>query len=138
MPRRVAIAGVGLTRATSHRVDVTYPELVYEAVSSALEQAGLQASDVDAVTYGPMYTFDGIFAPERWNVEACAGAAASHLRPLKLPTRRPPALRRRGRQRLRTASRRRRRPQDRCRVARATTLGPLSQLRDLQVPQPSS
>ena len=41
MPRRVAIAGVGLTRATSHRADVTYPELVYEAVSGALEQAGL-------------------------------------------------------------------------------------------------
>ncbi|GAG48788.1 unnamed protein product, partial [marine sediment metagenome] len=46
MPRRVAIVGAGLTRTSSHRTDVTYPELVYEAVSGALEQAGLQADDI--------------------------------------------------------------------------------------------
>ncbi len=41
MPRRVAIVAAGLTPTSSHRTDVTYPELVYEAVSAALEQAGL-------------------------------------------------------------------------------------------------
>ena len=37
MPRRVAITGVGLTRCSSWRRDVSYPELVYEAVSAALQ-----------------------------------------------------------------------------------------------------
>ena len=81
MPRPVAIVGVGLTPASSHRTDVTYPELVYEAVSAALEHAGLQPGDIDAVAYGSMDPFDGVFAPERWNVEACAGAGAA-MRPL--------------------------------------------------------
>ncbi len=86
MPRRVAIVGVGLTRTSSHRADVAYPELVYEAVSGALEQAGLQAGDIDAVAYGSMDPFDGVFAPERWNVEACAGAGAAGLPLMKITT----------------------------------------------------
>ncbi|MEE8347466.1 MAG: thiolase family protein [Dehalococcoidia bacterium] len=86
MAKRVAIVGVGLTRATSHRVDVTYPELVYEAVSGALEQAGLQVGDIDAVTYGSMDPFDGVFAPERWNVEACAGAGVANKPLMKITT----------------------------------------------------
>src|SRR3990170_4151791 len=86
MAKRVAIVGVGLTRATSHRVDVTYPELVYEAVSGALEQAGLQAGDIEAVAYGSMDPFDGVFAPERWNVEACAGAGVANLPLMKITT----------------------------------------------------
>jgi acetyl-CoA C-acetyltransferase len=86
MPRRVAIVGAGLTPTSSHRTDVTYPELVYEAVSSALEQAGLQAGDVDAVAYGSMDPFDGVFAPERWNVDACAGAGAASRPLMKITT----------------------------------------------------
>lgn len=86
MPKRVAIVGVGLTRTASHRVDVSYPELVYEAVSGALEQAGLQAGDIDAVAYGSMDPFDGVFAPERWNVEACAGAGAANRPLMKITT----------------------------------------------------
>src|SRR3990170_4214306 len=86
MAKRVAIVGVGLTRATSHRVDVSYPELVYEAVSGALEQAGLQAGDIEAVAYGSMDPFDGVFAPERWNVEACAGAGYAGLPLMKITT----------------------------------------------------
>ena len=42
MGRRVAIVGVGLTKCSSHRKDVTYPELIYEAVSGALAH-GLSA-----------------------------------------------------------------------------------------------
>src|SRR3972149_10808535 len=86
MAKRVAIVGVGLTRATSHRADVTYPELVYEAVSGALEQAGLQADDIEAVAYGSMGPLDGVFAPERWNVEACAGAGVANLPLMKITT----------------------------------------------------
>lgn len=86
MPRRVAIVGVGLTRTSSHRADVTYPELVYEAVSGALAQAGLRPGDIQAVAYGSMDPFDGVFAPERWNVEACAGAGAAGLPLMKITT----------------------------------------------------
>ena len=74
MARRAAIVGVGLTKCSSHRKDVTYPELIYEAVSGALAQANLQAGDIDAVVYGSMDPFDGVFAPERWNVDACVSA----------------------------------------------------------------
>ncbi len=86
MPRRVAIAAAGLSRTSSHRADVTYPELVREAVAAALEQAGLGPGDIDAVAYGSMDPFDGVFAPERWNVEACAGAGAANKPLMKITT----------------------------------------------------
>src|SRR3972149_1444890 len=65
MGRRVAIVGVGLTKCSSHRKDVTYPELIYEAVSGALAQAGVTPKDVGAVVFGSMDPFDGGFAPGR-------------------------------------------------------------------------
>jgi acetyl-CoA C-acetyltransferase len=86
MARRVAIVGVGLTKCFSHRRDVTYPELVYEAVSAALADANLKANDIDAVVYGSMDPFDGVFAPERWNVDACVGAGAHNKPFIKLTT----------------------------------------------------
>lgn len=86
MARRVAIVGVGLTKCSSHRTDVTYPELVYEAVSAALAQANLQAGDIDAVVYGSMDPFDGVFAPERWNVDACVSAGFLNKPFLKITT----------------------------------------------------
>jgi acetyl-CoA C-acetyltransferase len=82
----VAIVGVGLTRTSSHRADVTYPELVYEAVSGALAQAGLEPREIQAVAYGSMDPFDGVFAPERWNVDACAGAGLAGLPLMKITT----------------------------------------------------
>jgi acetyl-CoA C-acetyltransferase len=84
--RRVGIVGVGLTKCFSHRRDVTYPELVYEAVSAALADANLKAKDIDAVVYGSMDPFDGVFAPERWNVDACVGAGAHNKPFIKLTT----------------------------------------------------
>ena len=74
MPRPVAIIGVGLTRCSSWRRDVLYPELVYEATSAALQDAGVTPKDVEAVVYGSMDPFDGVNAPEKWNVDACAAA----------------------------------------------------------------
>jgi acetyl-CoA C-acetyltransferase len=86
MGRRVAIVGVGLTKCSSHRKDVTYPELIYEAVSGALAQAGVTPKDVGAVVFGSMDPFDGVFAPERWNVEACAGAGFANKPFIKVTT----------------------------------------------------
>jgi len=65
---------------------VTYPELVHEAVSGALAQANLQAKDIDAIVYGSMDPFDGVFAPERWNVDACVSAGFLNKPFLKLTT----------------------------------------------------
>jgi len=86
VPRRVAIVAAAPTRTSSHRTDVTYPELVYEAVSAALEQAGLHAADIEAVAYGCMDPFDGVFAPERWNADACAGAGVANRPLMKITT----------------------------------------------------
>jgi len=86
MARRVAIVGVGLTQTSSHRRDVTYPELVHEAVSAALADANLKAKDIEAIVYGSMDPFDGVFAPERWNVDACVGAGALNKPFIKLTT----------------------------------------------------
>src|SRR3972149_7307302 len=86
MPRRVASVAAAPTRTSSHRTDVTYPELVYEAVSPALAQAGLHAADIEAVAYGCMDPFDGVFAPERWNADACAGAGVANRPLMKITT----------------------------------------------------
>jgi len=86
MPRRVAIVGVGLTRCSSWRKDVAYPELVYEATSAALQDTGITPNDVDAVVYGCMDPFDGVNAPEKWNVDACAAAGMLNKPYLKIST----------------------------------------------------
>lgn len=86
MGRRVAIVGVGLTKCSSHRRDVTYPELVYEAVSGALADAGIGFEQIDAVVYGSMDPFDGVFAPERWCVDSCVSAGFLNKPFLKITT----------------------------------------------------
>ncbi len=86
MPRRVAIVGVGLTRCSSWRKDVAYPELVYEATSAVLQDTGITPNDVDAVVYGCMDPFDGVNAPEKWNVDACAAAGMLGKPYLKIST----------------------------------------------------
>ena len=86
MPRRVAIVGVGLTRCSSWRKDVAYPELVYEATSAALQDTGITPNDVNAVVYGCMDPFDGVNAPEKWNVDACAAAGMLNKPYLKIST----------------------------------------------------
>ncbi len=86
MGRRVAIVGVGLTKTSSHRKDVTYPELVYEAVTNALADAELKPDAMEAIVYGCMDPFDGVFAPERWNVDACVGAGFFNKPFIKITT----------------------------------------------------
>jgi acetyl-CoA C-acetyltransferase len=74
MPRKVAIVGVGLTKTATRRNDVTHPELTYEAVKTALNDAGITMDDIDSVVYGSMDPFDGINCPDRWDADVCGGA----------------------------------------------------------------
>ncbi|MFH1349324.1 MAG: hypothetical protein ABII26_00140 [Pseudomonadota bacterium] len=53
MGRAVAVIGTGQTKHGS-RFDVTYPELVREAVDIALEDAGVTPEDIDGVVFGTM------------------------------------------------------------------------------------
>ncbi len=65
--RRVAVVGVGQTKFRTRQRDKTHPELTYEAMTKALEHAGIGIEDVDAIVYGTMDPFDGIYAVERWD-----------------------------------------------------------------------
>ena len=68
---RVAVVGFGQTPFKTKRKDKTHPEIVFEAINSALEHAGLELKDIEAVVYGCMDPFDGIYCPERWDSTAC-------------------------------------------------------------------
>lgn len=68
---RVAVVGFGQTRFVSKRKDKTHPEIVLEAIEAALEHAGLDLKDIEAIAYGSMDPFDGIYCPERWDATAC-------------------------------------------------------------------
>ena len=46
---RVAVVGIGQTKHEACKKEVNYPELVYEAVSLALEDAGIGIEEVDNV-----------------------------------------------------------------------------------------
>jgi acetyl-CoA C-acetyltransferase len=68
--RRVAVVGTGQT-VCGRRDDVSYPELIYEAVKNALEDAGLSIKDVDAVITGSMPApMEGIGAPHLYWADA--------------------------------------------------------------------
>ena len=53
MARAVAIIGVGQTKH-GRRDDVNYPELTYQAVKAAVEDAGVSPEDIEAVVHGTM------------------------------------------------------------------------------------
>lgn len=53
MARAVAIVGYGQTKH-GRRADVNYIELVYEAVRTALEDAGISSKDIEAVVHSSM------------------------------------------------------------------------------------
>jgi acetyl-CoA C-acetyltransferase len=59
---------------------------VYEATSAALQDTGITPNDVNAVVYGCMDPFDGVNAPEKWNVDACAAAGMLNKPYLKIST----------------------------------------------------
>lgn len=56
MARAVAIVGVGQTKH-GRRDDVSFPELIYEAVTAALQDADMTLNDIQAVVSGSMPAF---------------------------------------------------------------------------------
>jgi len=65
--RNVGIIGVGQTVYSSHREEVNQPEMIHEAVSAALKQAGLTIDDIDCIVHGNMELFEMIHQPDLWH-----------------------------------------------------------------------
>ncbi|MEM2134771.1 MAG: hypothetical protein QXG44_07970 [Candidatus Jordarchaeaceae archaeon] len=79
MVRKVAIVGTGQTKH-GKRQDASFQELVYDAVSKALNDAGLQIEEIDAVVTGSMPApMEGVNAPHLYWGDDPAGAV---LKPL--------------------------------------------------------
>ncbi len=53
MGRQVAIIGSGQTKH-GRRAEITYPDLVREAVQAALENTNITMKDIDGIVYGSM------------------------------------------------------------------------------------
>jgi acetyl-CoA C-acetyltransferase len=67
MARKVAIVGTGQTKGVRKRDDVNLAGLVAEAVNLALADAGMDASQIDAVVLGSApEIFEGVNFPECW------------------------------------------------------------------------
>ena len=81
--RPVAVIGTGQTKHVKARPDVSQPELVREAASAALDDAGVGPKDIDAVVISNMELFEGRAFPELWVGE---GAYASGKPCLKVAT----------------------------------------------------
>ncbi|MBN1691033.1 MAG: thiolase family protein [Dehalococcoidia bacterium] len=78
MGRRVGIVGTGQTKFRSKRRDCSAPDLVYEATSSALADADLNLTDIDAIVFGlAPEALDGINSMDKW----CADAAGARNKP---------------------------------------------------------
>ncbi len=71
--RRVAIIGTGQTKHTKARDDVNQSELVREATTRALADAGITFRDVDAIVLANMELFEGRALPEMWVGEGAGG-----------------------------------------------------------------
>ncbi len=64
MANKVAIVGIGQTYHKSNRPDVNMPEMVGEAVRTALEDADMSIKDIDATFHANMETFEAIYLPD--------------------------------------------------------------------------
>lgn len=79
MKRPVAVVGVGQTQHSSRRSDLSIPGLVREAADRALEDAGLEYRDIDAIVFGKAPDMlEGVMQPEQFLV----GAVGGHLKPM--------------------------------------------------------
>lgn len=78
--RPVAVIGTGQTKHAKARLDVSQPELVREAASAALEDAGIRPQDVDAVVISNMELFEGRAFPELWVGEGAFAAGKPCLK----------------------------------------------------------
>lgn len=81
MTKPVAIIGVGQTKYTSRRTDVTSAALVREAVQGALDSAGVRREELDAIVLGsaPM-GFEGTNLIEKWLVDAAGAKLKPYFR----------------------------------------------------------
>jgi acetyl-CoA C-acetyltransferase len=73
---RCAVIGVGQTHHTAKRIDVSQVGLIREAATRALEDAGCEWKDIDAVVLGKAPDmFEGVMMPELFLAEAlgCVG-----------------------------------------------------------------
>ena len=78
MKRNVAVIGIGQTKYMTRRMDVSEPELAFEAVVRALEFASIELSEIDAVIFGlAPDAFEGVNLSEKW----CAGAVGAVNKP---------------------------------------------------------
>jgi len=79
--RDVAVTGVAQTDHARRRDDASFEELVFTVSNGAVEDAGLDYDDIDAVVIasGPTY-FTGVNQPEKWLLEAAGGAEKPVLR----------------------------------------------------------
>ncbi len=66
MGRRVGIVGVGQTHHAAHRMDASGVELIAEAVTRALDDAGMTMEEIDAIVIGNMDHFENINYVDMW------------------------------------------------------------------------
>lgn len=80
MAQAVAIVGTGQTEC-GKRTDVSYPELVYEAVSRAFDDAGLVPDDIEAVVAGSMPpAMEGVNNPHLYWADAMGASGKPLIR----------------------------------------------------------
>ncbi len=81
MAERCAVIGVGQTRYDMKRDDLSLPGLLREAAVAALEDAGCEWGDVDAVVIGTAPdTFEGVMMPELYLAESLGAAGKPMMR----------------------------------------------------------
>lgn len=78
--RNVGIVGVGQTAHSSHREDVNQPEMIREAVTEALEMAGLTIDEVDCIVHGNMELFEMVHQPDLWHTLGTGAVGKECLR----------------------------------------------------------
>jgi len=78
---RVAVAGTGQTKYAANRVDVSMAGLCREAAQRALDDAGMDWSDIDAVVIGKAPDmFEGVMMPELYLADALGAVGKPMLR----------------------------------------------------------
>ncbi len=81
MAQPCAIIGIGQTKHSAKRADVSIAGLVREAALRALEDAELTFADIDAVVIGTAPdTFEGVMMPELYLADALGAAGKPMLR----------------------------------------------------------
>ena len=76
-----AVVGVGMTKFSATRGDVSMPGLVREAAERALQDAEMEWDDIDAVVMGKAPDFfEGVMMPEIFLCEALGAIGKPMLR----------------------------------------------------------